>query len=651
MPHFHLTAAILIVLSTATVAPGWAQDTRDTTTRLEHITVTATGVPISRDALASSVTVLYGEDLRAKGFVQLLDALREVPGLSIAQNGSFGMTASLFTRGGESDYTKVLIDGVPVNLPGGGYDFAHLSTANIERVEILRGPASVLYGSDATTGVIQIFTRTGTGSPKVSGGMKGGTYASFDVDADLVGGSRSVDYSLGVRYFTTQGTYDFNNAYQNAIVSGRMVIRPDDVSDVALSLRYRDSETHFPTDGSGVPADRNAFSVNEATAISIDAGRHFADWVEVRMSLRSNLVDAGTDDAADDAADTLGFYAFRSIQDVSRQSVTALSNFYPSKDIVLTGGLEFEEEKERGFNESESEFGPSNGSFDASRGNWGYYAQAILDVAGASLVAGGRIDDNERFGTFATYRLAAAYMLPTATKLRGSVGRAFKEPTFFENFATGFAVGNPELVPERSTSWEAGVEQSVAQGRAAFTAVYFSQRFRDLIQFTFAETPNFVNVAAADASGIELEATGRPVRGVRLAGNYTYVKTEVVDSGVDSGSGASFVEGERLLRRPTHTLSLGADFDGWERGAFGLAVTYVGDADDRDFSTFPATPVTLSSYTLVDVTAQINVLPARAATGLVGTLRIENLLNEQYSTTFGFPARGRTVFVGARVER
>ena len=161
MPNSYHTAAIVVALSAAMVAPGWAQDTRDTTTRLENITVTATGVPISRDALASSVTVLYGEDLRAKGFVQLLDALREVPGLSIAQNGSFGMTASLFTRGGESDYTKVLIDGVPVNAPGGGYDFAHLSTVNIERVEILRGPASVLYGSDATTGVIQIFTRTG----------------------------------------------------------------------------------------------------------------------------------------------------------------------------------------------------------------------------------------------------------------------------------------------------------------------------------------------------------------------------------------------------------------------------------------------------------------------------------------------------------
>ena len=650
MTRSYRAAALVVVLNAFLVAPGWAQDTRDTT-RLESITVTATQVPVSRDALASSVTVLYGDDLRARGVVQLLEALREVPGLSIAQNGSFGMTASLFTRGGESDYTKVLLDGVPVNEPGGGYDFAHLSTANIERVEILRGPASVLYGSDAMTGVIQIFTRTGTGSPQVSGGVKAGTYASVVADADLVGGSRSVDYSLGVRYFTSEGTYDFNNAYQNAVVSGRVVIRPDDVSDVALSLRYRDSETHFPTDGSGVPADQNAFSVNEATTIGIDAGRHFTDWMEVRMSLRSNVVAAGTDDSADDAADTVGFYAFRSIQDVSRQSVTALSNFYPSKGVVLTGGLEFEEEKERGFNESESQFGPSNGSFDASRGNWGYYAQAMVDVVGASLVAGGRIDDNEQFGTFATYRFAAAYLLPTATKLRGSVGRSFKEPTFFENYATGFAEGNPDLVPEQSTSWEAGLEQSVAQGRAAFSAVYFSQRFQDLIQFTFDETPNFVNVAAADASGVELEATARPVRGFRLTGNYTYVKTEVVDSGVDSGSGASFVEGERLLRRPSHTLSFGADFEGWERGTFGATVTYVGDADDRDFATFPATPVTLSSYTLVDLAAQVALLPNRAAMSLDATLRIENLLDERYATTFGFPARGRTVFVGARGGR
>ena len=180
---------VLVIFAVATVgltAAAAAQETQDTI-RLKDVTVTATRVPVSAGALASSITVLHGEELQARGIRNVSDALRTVPGLYVVENGSFGAATSLFLRGGESDYVKVLIDGVAVNQPGGAFNFANLTVTNIERIEILRGPASVLYGSDATVGVVQIFTKRGDGPFRVSAGSRAGTYGSFGFDMDVSG--------------------------------------------------------------------------------------------------------------------------------------------------------------------------------------------------------------------------------------------------------------------------------------------------------------------------------------------------------------------------------------------------------------------------------------------------------------------------------
>ena len=219
------------------------------------------------------------------------------------------------------------------------------------------------------------------------------------------------------------------------------------------------------------------------------------------------------------------------------------------------------------------------------------------------------MDDNEAFGTFVTYRAGAAYRKSTTT-LRASVGSSFKAPTFFENFATGFVTGNPDLRPERAFSWEIGIREVVQNGRVVLAATYFDQTFDNLIQFTFTETPNYVNVAEADASGMELEATVTPMSDVTLAANYTHLSTKVIDAGFSSGAGATFVEGERLLRRPTTTVNGEVTYRGWQRASFSVAVRHVGQRDDRNFTPFPAEPVVLPSYTTVDLAMQILVFPA-----------------------------------------
>src|SRR5690349_13282416 len=179
------TVFTLLVVYTA-VVPRIAEAQAPDTTTLEPVVVSASKIPRRSDALSQPVTVLSGDDLRARGLVRVTDALREVPGAQLVQSGSFGSLTSLFLRGGESRYTKVLIDGVPVNSAGGSFDFSHLTTDNIDRIEIVRGPASVLYGADAVSGVVQIFTRRGAARPTASLSARGGTYGTLDGDVENV---------------------------------------------------------------------------------------------------------------------------------------------------------------------------------------------------------------------------------------------------------------------------------------------------------------------------------------------------------------------------------------------------------------------------------------------------------------------------------
>src|SRR6476469_3604273 len=195
---------------------------QDSVATLNTVVISASKSPIDRARLTQSATILTGDDLRARGITQVSDALQQVPGLSLAQNGSFGSVTSLFLRGGESRYTKVLIDGVAVNQSGGYFDFSHLTTDNIERIEIVRGPASVLYGADAMTGVIQIFTRRGSGPLSCDASGGGGTYGTIDGDLGLSGSSGAVAYSLAGAAHKTDGLYDFNNQYSNGTLVGSL---------------------------------------------------------------------------------------------------------------------------------------------------------------------------------------------------------------------------------------------------------------------------------------------------------------------------------------------------------------------------------------------------------------------------------------------
>jgi len=651
-----LVPVFLLVISVGVQSEGHAQQFPDTT-RLGPVVVTAERLPTARAATPATVTVVTGEELKARGIRHVAEALRDVAGVDVAQTGSYGGNTALFLRGGESDYVKVLVDGVPVNDPGGGIDLADLTTDNVDRIEIVRGPASVLYGSDAASGVVQVFTRRGTGPTHGEASVRAGSHAAFEALGGIAGGTDVVSYSVTASRSSTEGVYAFNNEYRNVGWSGLLRAAPDAETSASLSLRYVESRYHYPTDEMGAVVDENAVQRRDRVAAALEVGRYIVSDVEARLLLALNQVDGGIDDRPDGPADTLGFYGYNSVQTISRRSADLRVNAYAAQSSVLTAGVQLEEQRERSQSESESEYGPSTGAFDAGRVNVGYYLQ--LHAAPGSTVSftvGARLDDNDVFGTFVSYRGGVAVRLPTGTRLRGSIGRAFKEPTFFESFADApFARGNPALRPERVASWEMGVEQTLLSEQLAVGATYFRQRFRDLIQYTFAPPgptdPTYYNIADARASGVEVEAQAQLTFGLAVRGGYTYLETEVIDAGFDDGAGGAFVTGQRLLRRPTHAVSVVVSQQLGRRAAVTGTVRYVGSRDDRDFTAFPTAPVVLPSFVTINLSANLTVWSAGAGRPAVDlTARIANLFDEQYQEVFGFRTPGRALLVGARAE-
>ena len=618
-----------------------AQETRDTAS-LPEIVVTATRYPVAADSVAATVTVLRGDDLRARGIRFVGDALRQVPGAHLVQGGPYGAAASLFVRGGESDYVKVLVDGVPVNQPGGFYDFASLTTDNVERIEVLRGPGSVLYGSDAISGVIQIVTRQGGDGLRLGAAAEGGSFGSARWEASALGGGDALGWSASLSRLTSDGTYEFNNEYRNTVASGRFRARAGERTTLSLTGRYHDAKYHFPTDFTGVPVDRNQFTTDETAALALDLGHQFSDIVEGQLLLGRSDIETGFENPADPPPGP----GFASSDHTSTDRTTADARLQLTLPKGIRGltGASFEAQRQ-----------DVTAAFRESRNNWGLYAQAtVLPVSRLQLTAGGRLDENEKFGSFWTYRAAALAFASPTTRIRGSVGTGFKEAGFFENFDSPFSIGNPGLRPERSFSIEGGVEQDFARGAVGVEVTVFAQRFRDLIQFTFVPPqpggPNYFNVAAANANGVEAALHLRPAGPVSGSVSFTHVGSKVTDAGFDSGDAATFVEGERLLRRPENALAFRLESAFAERIRLGALLTWVGPRDDVRFGQFPepSQRVELPSYATLDLSGTFTVLHGRRATpGLDLTARVENLFDESYEQGVGFPARGRGVFVGA----
>jgi vitamin B12 transporter len=630
--------------------PADAQEA-DSVHIMEETVVTATRTETPVKQLGVSTTVVTEEEIKERQAVDVLDVLRDVPGFNIVRSGARGTATSLFVRGGEDNFTKILIDGVSVNLGGGAFDFGSLLTENFERVEIVRGPQSALYGSDAISGVINFITKPGEGKPSLRASTSNGTYLKGDKNyvgeqsIGFSGGNQWIGANLAFARVDDNGYLDVNDDYWNNTFSGRVDAYPMDNLGFTFTGRYEEAKNKFPTENAGdqyAPLDPNQDLKTEDWVNGIQAQYQMSQWLEHVVLFGYHYNKIKYNDPEDLPADTFG--AFFSDTKEKRYSVDYHFNVrYPMTETIrstFTAGFEYLDESYDQQTQSILPGFESKDDLNKDRDNWGWYVQEQLTLFDhLHLTAGARYEDNSEFGNEFVPRGSLAYELTrTGTVFRAAAGKGFKTPTFTENFARGFAIGNPDLDPEKSVSWEVGIDQALWKDRLVVGATYFYQKFDDLITYIDQPDPepDFENIQAAKSRGVELTAFCKPGFGFTFGGSYTYLDTEVTDDGGVGGPSSPFEEGKDLLRRPQNTAS---GFINWSRGGFQIRFDglYVGERDDLDFRTFPAERVTLDDYFIVDLATSYTFnLNNRYLKDFKIFGKVQNLFDENYEETFGF---------------
>lgn len=612
----------------------------------QQLVVTATRVETPPEEIGSSVTVISRQEIEESGKESVGELLREVPGLDVVRGGGPGQTTSVFMRGAESDHTLVLIDGIEANdpiSPARAFDWAHLTTDNVERIEIIRGPQSTIYGSDAIGGVINIITKKGTGRLGGSLTAEAGSFDTYSESLSLNGATGPLSYALNVSRYDTNGISAADtdaagnteeDGYENTTFSGRLTYSPQDNFDLDLSVRYTDAVAELDNGGGAFMDDPNYLLDTEELFTRLQGRLRLLDgrW-EQKLGVAFTDYDRRDDNKVDPAhpVDLVRSKYLGEILKFDWQH-----DFHLSESNTVTLGLETEEEKGRSRYYSESAFGPFTAvqpERDA-RTNSVYLQDQLEVVRNLFATLGVRVDDHDRFGSETTYRAAFAYLIEeTDTRLKGSYGTGFKAPTIYQLFDP--TSGNANLDPEESTGWDVGFEQSLMDRRLTFGATYFQNDFEDLIDWvpTGPWTGTFMNVDEAESHGVEAFVEFRATENLSLHANCTHQDTEDKETGQD------------LLRRPDRKGTVGATYRfPSNRARVSVDLTYIGARDDMDFSTWPAARVELDSYALVTLSGSYDVTDSFQLFG-----RVENLLDDDYQEIKGFGAPPIGFFGGARL--
>ncbi len=616
-------------------SPPPKQNSGETLPPIHHeVTVTATRTPTATREIGQTLTLITAEDIEAQGARDVLQVLETVPGFNVVRAGSFGATSSVFARGGESDFNLVLIDGVQVNQPGGTFDFADLTTTNIERIEIVRGPSSVLYGADAMTSTIHIITRKGEGKPSGNLRFEGGTFDTYLFRGGLQGEAKKLQYSLGGHYSQSDGLHELNNQYDKFELSANTAFHLNTSSSIGANARYLDSGYHFPTDGSGAVVDPNDFRESQEGVYSVFYENLFTNRYSTKVHYgyyrrvsKNFTVEDGTVDFSDSTFETTE----------NRNYLDWQNNLQLDAHNLITAGVSYERE--------------ASETADLARRSVGLYLQEQFSWADRFfLTVGARYDNNNRFESFATGSVSAGYLINDEFKIRASWGNGFRAPNFSEiiGFPSFGIVGNEALNPEKNVATDFGLDYVSRSLRAGVSGTVFFNRFSDLIEFSFfvaPGTPNYLNVEEAKSQGLELEGFLSPTEDLRLGFQYTLTDTEVTNAGTVPGG--SFVEGEPLLRRPRH---LGGPYAEFRRERYKLRIDfkYKGERDDvQFFPDFSSARVVLPAYWKVDFGITVPIVRlSDSGSDVALVFRGENIFNTQYTEIAGFESPGRSLLAG-----
>jgi vitamin B12 transporter len=621
----------------------------------ERVVVSATRGEATLSTVGVATDVLDRERIDDRAAPSLLPLLQDVPGVATARAGQTGQQGSAFVRGGEARFARVIVDGVPVNQPGGAFDFGTALPFELETVEIVRGASSSLYGTDALAGVVSVETRRARlgQAPSLRAEGEGGSFDWRRFLGTTSGRSGPLDWNAGVQRLVTDNEAP-NSRFEEKAVALSAGARVDSRTEARAVVRFDDGIVGTPGPTAYGRPDLDASFDREDLVVSASL-RHAAARVSHKLSLGYARTDQLSLDPVDsgcyvpewegqagaypscDFADPDGFQNLTDRLTAGYQADLVLGRRH-----LLAAGAEVEHETGELGDRSSVLLAPERTSF-------GFYVQdRVLIGSRAYLAVGGRVERNGSFGTRAVPRAALAVRLrggEDATTLRASAGLGIKEPSFFESYGESFfAKGNALLDPERSTTFDLGLEQRLLGSRLRAVATFFHHDYRDQIAYTVVDYTTFegtyVNLAHTRAQGLELALEARPTGHLLVLGQYTYLDGEILES--PSGFDPAYAVGQPLLRRPGHQGSLTAQvsFPRWNAGA---TIVRVGERTDSDFVGLGLT--TNPAYTRLDARLRVRIAgPAEAF--LVG----ENVLDAEYQETLGYPALGRSVRGGLRVR-
>lgn len=614
----HVKLIHLLAASAAIVAvPATAQDLD----RDSDLIVTASGVEQDAGTTGQAVTVIDRDTIEQRQTVAISDLLATTPGVTVTRNGGLGTVTSVRIRGAEGDQTLTLIDGVRVNdpsSPGGGFDFANLLSSSVERIEVLRGPNSVPWGSQAIGGIVNIVTQRPSEGLQARGNVEYGDMDTLFASGGISGSSGIVAASLTGGYLRTDGISAFadgteRDGYRQYGASGRIEVAF--APNLRLDLRGYWADSRTDLDGFPAPAFAFADTREYSTAQELYgyAGLH-ADFLDGRFNntLAFQIADINRDNFDRDAGPEALFLARGRSE---RYTYKGDLRLIDQVRVVLGA----EHETTRFF----------DGSDRFSRGVTSGWGELILTpVDGLTVTGALRHDDDEAFGGHTTLGANAAYTLPTGTTLRASYAEGFKAPTLYQLYAPFY--GTASLDPETARSWDAGVEQKLAGDALVASATYFNRRTRNQIDFD-PVTFTYSNIARTEAQGVEVGLVLRPVERFTVSASYSHIDSE--------NRSAGFV-GNDLARRPEDAVSMSADY----RFPFGLSlgatVLAVGDSFND-----AANATRLDGYAITGIRAE---LPLREGVSLYG--RVENLFDQGYRTVADYGTIGRAVYGGIRVK-
>ncbi len=611
-----LKFATISLLALAIATPAFAQAADD-------IVVTASGIEQPRDEVGQAITVIDAATIEKRQTVDVVDLLATTPGVRFSRTGSTGSAAGVSLRGAETTQTLVLIDGVKVNDPSGigdGYDFGHLLTGNISRIEVLRGSNSVVHGSQAIGGVISLVTATPADGFAANASAEYGYSDTLTAKADMSGTAGAVSGGIGGAYFRTDGISSAavgteKDGYKNFAGNARLKIAFSD----ALSLDLR---------GYYINADLDYDSFFGAPADSPDVAKldQYVGYAGLNLGLFDGRFTSRA--AVTWLRNDRDYYFVRGTAPDYGYSGTNLRFEYqgvvtPVEQAKLIFGYEHERPDYDFF---------GFGSTDSQRANIdSVYALGIVQpFAGLSVTGGIRHDDHSQFGG-ATLGANANYSPNDgATSFRLSYGEGFKAPSLYQLYDS-FS-GNSALRPERSKSYDFGIDQSLAEGRALISLTAFLRNTTDQINYDNA-TFTYGNIDRTRAKGVEAMLALRPVDALNVTASYSYIDAR-------DRSGRPAFDGKRLPRRAEHAVSVSADYD-WSFGlSTGATLTMVGDSFDD-----AANAVRLDGYALAGIRAS---LPVGRNFEVYG--RVDNLFDADYATAFNYGTYGRAAYGGVRAR-